>query len=65
MNGGHKRVKLHGLILFDLLDDAIDYPKRGHNKRKKRRSHREGQATLAQLLTLMLAPLNHSPILQS
>ena len=41
MNGGHKQVKLHGLLLnfinfIDSLEDAIDYPKRGHKKKKRR-----------------------------
>ena len=37
MNGGHKQVKLHGLLisLIDSLEDAIDCPKRGHKKRKR------------------------------
>ena len=46
MNGGHKQVKLHRLLLnnfinlIDSLEEAIDYPMRGHKKRKKRRRKR-------------------------
>ena len=42
MNSGHKQVKLHGLLLnfTNLLEDAIDHPKRGHKKRKKRKRKR-------------------------
>ena len=62
MNGGHKQVKLHGLLLtfIDSLEDAIDYPKRGHKKRKRPQRGARSSGSVAHTDTELSTPAGES-----